>query len=50
MPETIGRVVSSDDCMSETVSSHVKAIVQSVDVEFGSKAELFTPKRNVGGA
>ena len=43
MPETIGRVVSSDDCMSETVSSHVKAIVQSVDVEFGSKAELFTP-------
>lgn len=43
MPETMGRVICGDDCMSETVSSHVKAIVQSVDVEFGSKAELFTP-------
>jgi hypothetical protein len=29
--------------MSETVSSHVNAIVQSVDTEFGSKAVLFTP-------
>ena len=42
-PETMRRVVCSDDCMSETVSSRVNTIVQYVDDEFGSKAELFTP-------
>lgn len=43
MPETMRRVVCSNDCMSETVSAHINAIIQSVDAEFGSKAELFTP-------
>ncbi len=42
-PETMRRVLCSDDCLSETVSPHVNTIVQYVDDEFGSKAELFTP-------
>ena len=41
--ETMKRIVCRDNCMSAAVSSGVEAVVQKVDAEFGSKAELFTP-------
>jgi hypothetical protein len=41
--ETMKRIVCSDDCMGDAVVSHVEAIVQLVDAEFGTKADLFTP-------
>ena len=43
MSKSVGRVVYNAECISPAVSSLVQAIIQSVDTEFGTKAELFTP-------
>jgi hypothetical protein len=39
----VERVVCKDEWMSLGISSCVETIIQSVDNEFGSKAELFKP-------
>lgn len=41
--EPMKSVVCKDNCMNSAVSSAIEAIVQSVDAEFSSKAELFKP-------
>lgn len=41
--EMVKRVVCKDDWMSLRIYSCVKTILQQVDNEFGSKAELFKP-------
>ena len=43
MSKSVGGVVYNAEYISPAVSSLVQAIIQSVDTEFGTKAELFTP-------